>query len=86
VSKDPDIDITGELPDGTLIGLRRDPEKGDVPITFPPVREGEEVPNEVFVRQGQKMVAVEIRGPAQVATKAYRDGYQRTFMSKGGSA
>lgn len=86
----------GPLPDGRVLVSRHRPDHSEQMATIQPARDG------VPMVEGQEYITAskvpradgsyEVtgsythKGPAQVATPNYRDGWDRTFNSPGGSA
>lgn len=93
------ITPVGVLPDGRTIVSRHRPDHSVGMATIRPAREGSPMaPGEEIVTTRQRDDgSVEVvdsyahcaqprSGPAQVATKDYRAGWERTFNAPGGSA
>ena len=82
------------LPGGGAVVSRHRPDHSETVTTIVPIKDGTPIPpGAEFVTthrrsDGSMEITSSYRhgGPAQVATKSYRDGWERTFTARGGSA
>lgn len=88
--EDDEIQFESEISPGVFSALRRSPDGEIKRVAVSPFREGaplyssSEIANvsEASVDGWHKLKNVYKSGPAQVATPAYRDGYDRIFGKK----
>jgi hypothetical protein len=90
------ITPVGSLPDGRTLVSRHHPDHSTTMAVIRPVVDGSPMmPGEEYVTTSRRpdgsheitsAYAPARSGPPQVATKVYRDGWDRTFNAPGGSA
>lgn len=80
-----------ELPGGGRMAVHHKPDHILEPTIIHPFREGVSIPDEAILlrrREDSNIYDVEEsisemkNGPSQISTKAYREGYERTFGKK----